>query len=116
MQEPANPSPVTDPPVPRLPGAGAGRFQGLADTFSSVMLPVGLALVVLVAWEVIVRWAKFPEAILPPPSAIFDQLVQHHRLLLKHALPTTLETLLAFGISIPRYPARPSRMLKSQSS
>ena len=101
MQKPASQSVVTDPPVPRPPGAGDGRFQGLADAFSSVMLPVGLALVVLVAWEVIVRWAKFPEAILPPPSAIFDQLVQHHRLLLKHALPTTLETLLAFGISIP---------------
>src|SRR5207247_137242 len=44
---------------------------------------------------------KIPEAILPPPSAVFDQLAQHRWLILKHALPTTLETLLAFGISIP---------------
>ena len=67
----------------------------------SALLPIGFALVALVAWEVVVRWAKVPEAILPPPSAIWDQIVQHHRLILKHALPTTLETLLAFGISIP---------------
>ena len=76
-------------------------LRGFSDHVASVLLPVGLALAVLVAWEVLVRWLKFPEAILPPPSAIFDQLFQHHRLLLKHALPTTLETLLAFGISIP---------------
>ena len=98
MQERALPinSPVTQPRV-----AEGRALRGFSDHAASVLLPVGLALVVLVAWEVVVRWVKFPEAILPPPSAIFGQLLQHHRLLLKHALPTTLETLLAFGISIP---------------
>lgn len=69
--------------------------------FSALLLPIGLAVLVLLTWEFAVRWTKVPEAILPPPSAVFDQLAQHYRLILKHALPTTLETLLAFGISIP---------------
>jgi NitT/TauT family transport system permease protein len=90
-----------DDPVTQPRTAAGAAFRGLSDYVATVLLPVGLALVVLVAWELIVRWVKFPEAILPPPSAIFDQLVQHYRLILKHALPTTLETLLAFGISIP---------------
>jgi NitT/TauT family transport system permease protein len=77
------------------------RKLALSGHASTVLLPIGFAIVVLVAWEFVVRWAKIPEAILPPPSAVFDQLAQHHRLILKHALPTTLETLLAFGISIP---------------
>jgi NitT/TauT family transport system permease protein len=77
-----------------------GRYRW-SGRFSAVLLPIGLAVLVLLAWEFLVRWAKVPEAILPPPSAVFDQLAQHHRLILKHALPTTLETLLAFGISIP---------------
>lgn len=68
---------------------------------ASVLLPIGLACAVLVAWEIIVRWARVPEAILPPPSAIWEQVSQHHALILRHAVPTTLETLLAFGISLP---------------
>jgi NitT/TauT family transport system permease protein len=82
-------------PTPRARGFAA------ASHVSTVLLPVALSIAVLVAWESFVRLARIPEAILPPPSAVFEQLAQHHRLILKHALPTTLETLLAFGISIP---------------
>jgi len=67
----------------------------------AVLLPVGFAVAVLIVWEVVVRWARVPEAILPPPSAVIDQIGQNYGLILKHAVPTTLETLLAFGISIP---------------
>ena len=45
--------------------------------------------------------AKVPEAILPPPSAVFDEISQHYRLILKNPLPTTFDTLVAFGISHP---------------
>jgi NitT/TauT family transport system permease protein len=48
-----------------------------------------------------VRYADVPAAILPPPSDIVAQIMAHHRLLLRHAVPTTLETLLAFAISVP---------------
>lgn len=90
---------IEDPPVVP-PGAVVARDR-FSGHLSTLALPVGFAIVVLVVWETFVRWARVPEAILPPPSAVFDQIVQHYALILKHAVPTTLETLLAFGISIP---------------
>jgi NitT/TauT family transport system permease protein len=98
MQEPRDQTLALDEPAP--PEAGR-RFGGWSEHVGTILLPVGFSLLVTVTWELAVRWAKVPEAILPPPTAILDQLFQHWRLLLKHALPTTLETLLAFGISIP---------------
>ncbi len=89
-----------DGPTPPVV-AGRRRFGGWSGHVGTVLLPVGFSLLVLVVWEVTVRWAKVPEAILPPPSAVWEQLVEHYGLILKHAVPTTLETLLAFGISIP---------------
>src|SRR5262245_38870177 len=67
----------------------------------AVVLPTATAVAFLLAWEVFTALAKIPPAILPPPSMIFEQLVEHFPLILKHTVPTTLETLLAFGISIP---------------
>jgi NitT/TauT family transport system permease protein len=89
----SEPAPLPAPPKqPRL---------RVSDHVATVLLPIGLSLFVMLAWEIVVRWARVPEAILPPPSAVIKQLAQYYPLLLKHALPTTLETLLAFGISIP---------------
>ncbi len=68
---------------------------------ATIALPIALSLFVLVAWEFVVRVARVAAAILPPPSAIFEQVATHYPVLLKHAVPTTLETLLAFGLSIP---------------
>ena len=98
-EQPVQAIPI-DEPAPLQQGDGAPAPR-LPRHVVNVLLPVGFALLALITWELVVRWAKVPEAILPPPSAIFDQIVQHHRILLKHAIPTTLETLLAFGISIP---------------
>jgi NitT/TauT family transport system permease protein len=82
----------------------ADRLRGLAYLASgagNILLPIGFAAMVLVIWQAAVVWARVPEVILPPPSAIFDQLTEHWRLILKHAVPTTIETLLAFGIATP---------------
>jgi NitT/TauT family transport system permease protein len=89
---------IAEPEVPQVTRPAAPR---LPRHLVNVLLPVGFALLALITWEVVVRWFKVPEAILPPPSAILEQVTQHYPILLKHALPTTLETLLAFGISIP---------------
>lgn len=67
----------------------------------SIVLPVATAIVAILAWQVIVTLAKVPPAILPPPSTIFQILVKFYPLILSHTVPTTLETLLAFGISVP---------------
>jgi len=66
-----------------------------------LLWPIGFALTLLVDWQVLVRVAQVPEAILPPPTAVLDQLVQHYDIILRHALPTTLDTLAAFAICIP---------------
>lgn len=80
--------------------AVASKFR-FPRHFTNILLPIGLACAVLVTWELVVSWAKVPEAILPLPSAVWEQVSQHYALILKHTIPTTLETLLAFGISIP---------------
>ncbi|HJU24660.1 MAG TPA: ABC transporter permease [Casimicrobiaceae bacterium] len=72
-----------------------------AGPLATMGLPVAFSLLVLLAWEFVVRAAKVPAAILPPPTAVFEQIATHYTLILKHAVPTTLETLLAFGLSIP---------------
>jgi NitT/TauT family transport system permease protein len=82
------------PPAPRT------RWRA-PPALVNVALPVGFALAVLLIWEVTVRMASVPEAILPPPSAVLAQLVEHWDILLTHAWPTTLDTVAAFGISIP---------------
>lgn len=78
-----------------------GARRGVSGPLATIGLPVAFSLLVLVAWEVVVRAANVPAAILPPPTAVFEQLSTHYALILKHAVPTTLETLLAFGLSIP---------------
>jgi len=40
-------------------------------------------------------------AILPPPTMVLARLTENFSLIMKHTYPTTIETLLAFGISIP---------------
>src|SRR5271163_3433993 len=91
---------------PAAPERAPRRVGGLRDVLSRdtvpiIALPVGAALVALVLWQLLVRVIAVPAAILPPPSDIVGQIADHYGLLLKHAVPTTLETLLAFAIAIP---------------
>jgi NitT/TauT family transport system permease protein len=65
----------------------------------SISLPLVLALVVLLAWELGVRISGVPEVILPAPSAIAAVIIEQHAILLKHALPTTLESAGGFIIA-----------------
>src|SRR5471030_2934465 len=91
------------PPASPVARAGVRTLLGKlpADILPIVALPVGAAIATLVLWQVFVRIAGVPAAILPPPTDIVAQIAAHYPLLLKHAVPTTLETLLAFGIAIP---------------
>ncbi len=88
--------------APERPGCWrALRAAVPEDIVSIVALPVGTAIAALVLWQVYVLYAAVPAAILPPPTDIVAQIAAHYRLLLRHAVPTTLETLLAFGLSVP---------------
>jgi NitT/TauT family transport system permease protein len=47
---------------------------------------------VLLLWEIGVRIAGIPSVILPAPTAILELVLDKHEILLRHAIPTTLES------------------------
>jgi NitT/TauT family transport system permease protein len=73
----------------------------LGDHLGTILLPILFAAASLVFWQLVVGWARVPPAILPPPSDVAAQLMQHWSLILRHAMQTTNETVIAFGLSIP---------------
>lgn len=70
-----------------------------ASKLRAVGLPLLLALSVVILWEVIVRVRHIPPALLPTPSAVLLRLFDNFALLTKQAVPTTLETIVAFLIA-----------------
>jgi NitT/TauT family transport system permease protein len=73
------------------------RLLGRASTvLRAVALPGGTIVLLLAAWEALVTLYRVPPAILPPPTDVVRVLVTAHSLLLEHAWPTTMETLLGF--------------------
>ena len=62
----------------------------------AIALPIGLALIVLVGWQIAVVAAKIPAVILPSPLAIGQYIVSRFDILMTHAVPTTLESLAGF--------------------
>jgi NitT/TauT family transport system permease protein len=92
----------------RAPAAGAvgeSELRAVWSTLragqSAVVLPVATALLFLLAWQAMTVYAGISPAILPPPTMVLEQLSGNFPLIMKHTIPTTYETLLAFGISIP---------------
>jgi NitT/TauT family transport system permease protein len=67
----------------------------------ALALPVAAAFLFLAAWQMIAVLGHISPAILPPPTMVLAQLTENFSLIMKHTYPTTVETLLAFGISIP---------------
>lgn len=66
-----------------------------------VILPVATAIGALVLWQVLVDVSGINHSIMPPPTAVWDRIVKNYGLILTHAVPTTIETLVAFGVSVP---------------
>src|SRR6266436_1716114 len=67
----------------------------------ALLLPIVTAFLFLLAWQAISVGGSISPTILPPPTMILQQLTENFPLIMKHTVPTTVETLLAFGISIP---------------
>jgi NitT/TauT family transport system permease protein len=61
-----------------------------------VILPIATAALFLALWQGVVVLANLPHVILPPPSEIAVELWRIFPLLLHHAVPTTIESLIAF--------------------
>lgn len=67
-----------------------------ARAWRRILLPSGLGVLVLVAWQVGVVWAKVPPTLLVTPSAILRVMAATYPLLLKNALPTVIELAISF--------------------
>src|SRR5260370_7749875 len=79
----------------------SGCWSILALYKGVLVLPVATAFACLVAWQAIAVYGDISPTILPPPTMVLQQLVLNFWLILKHTIPTTYETLFAFGLSIP---------------
>ena len=86
----APPAPVT------LERNKAGALPGLGR---SVGLPLGFAIVAMIAWEILCRVTRISPELLPPPSAVWRVLSENYGILLQQALPTTIESILSFGLA-----------------
>jgi NitT/TauT family transport system permease protein len=93
---------MTEPPVierrkerpPRL------TFQVVRRQARLLLLPVATAAFIIGAWEAVVRVRNIPEVLLPAPSIIAARLIETLPFLLRQAIPTTLETIAGFLISL----------------
>ncbi|MGU3496779.1 ABC transporter permease [Xanthobacteraceae bacterium A53D] len=79
--------------------ASSGRSQAVAG-LSSILLPLGLAFFVLLAWQAYVTIWQVPSVILPSPISIAAYIWERHDLLLMHAIPTTLESAAGFLLAL----------------
>ena len=61
-----------------------------------VILPALTAAAVLLAWQIVVTALRVPAVILPPPVEIAHELWRVLPALLHHAVPTTLDSVMAF--------------------
>jgi NitT/TauT family transport system permease protein len=73
----------------------------LSQQLPALALPIATAFLFLLLWQAIAVGGNISPTILPPPTMILQQLTANFPLIMKHTIPTTVETLLAFGISIP---------------
>jgi NitT/TauT family transport system permease protein len=92
-------APLSDEP-PLSPMRGMGGSHLLAGYVRMTLLPIAAAVIVLIAWEIVVRVFNISPVLLPPPSMIWDRLLElFFPLLLRHSIPTIWESVMAFLIS-----------------
>src|SRR5260370_39765650 len=78
---------------------GATQPGGWRRIGRGVLLPLGFAVLATAAWEILCRAARISSVLLPPPSAVWSVLSANSEILFQHALPTTIETVVSFGLA-----------------
>jgi NitT/TauT family transport system permease protein len=73
--------------------------EGGVANLRSIALPLGLAAIVLVGWQLVVTLGHIPPVILPSPVSITKYIIERYDILLMHAVPTTLESAAAFVLA-----------------
>jgi NitT/TauT family transport system permease protein len=81
---------IAAPATQKEPGLGNLR---------SIALPLALAAIVLVGWQLAVTLGHIPPVILPSPVSITKYIIDRYDILLMHAIPTTLESAAAFVLA-----------------
>lgn len=79
---------------PGLPGVAS------LIRFASWAAPFGVLLLCLALWEAIVRVFGIPTYMLPPPSAIFQEMIVKHRFFLGHAFHTSMAIVFGFIFAV----------------
>ena len=78
---------------------GMRSHQVLWTSTRGIALPVMLAGAVVLLWEIAVRASNVPAVILPAPSAIALIIFEKFEILMRHAIPTVLESAGGFLIA-----------------
>jgi NitT/TauT family transport system permease protein len=76
------------------------RRRSLAQLTRKAALPIVTAALVLAAWEAFVDVSGIRPVLLPAPSGILRAVWVHRELLIEHAVPTTLESIGGFALSV----------------
>ena len=76
----------------------APKEAGLAN-LRGIALPLALAAIVLLGWQLAVTLGHIPPVILPSPVSITGYIIEHYDILLMHAIPTTLESAASFVLA-----------------
>jgi NitT/TauT family transport system permease protein len=79
------------------------RLAGVGETAvrigRTIGLPVGFAVLSVIAWEVLCRTARVSPELLPPPSSVWAVLTGNPQILVDQAIPTTIAIVVSFGIA-----------------
>ena len=76
----------------------APKESGLAS-LRGIALPLALAAIVLLGWQLAVTFGHIPPVILPSPVSITKYIIERYDILLMHAIPTTLESAASFVLA-----------------
>jgi NitT/TauT family transport system permease protein len=87
-------------PVRAWPTGSAWRAV-LSRQMPAFILPIATAFLFLLAWQAVAVIGGISPAVLPPPTMIVQQLWDNFPLVMAAAYPTTVDTVVAFLISIP---------------
>lgn len=85
--------------APAFGQARESRWLAVLLSARPVALPLSLATAVIASWHFATEYFGIPAVILPPPAAVWGVLQQHNALLLDHAIQTTTECLVGFGLA-----------------
>jgi len=77
-----------------------GRHRRLWEKLDQYGVPLGLAVALVVVWEFGVKLGNIPAYLLPPPTAIFESLVNDWKVIYLNVYPTLIAIMGGFVLSV----------------